>query len=244
MNRPTQLGANRTGVGTAPDRADDVARGSYEGGPSPEGAFRPAYEALVRDYLEEEATIGTMPPPSSLTGVAQTAVDLLQGQRANVLLDKMGERLAFERTGARLYDLLLLKFEVDGSWPNGPTREALSEIRDQEREHFRMMVDCMREVGADPTATTPSADLVAMESLGLQKVVSDPRTTVAQALHAMWVAELTDSAAWELLTDLADEMGRTQLASRFRQAAQVEAEHLRQVQGWLAAHGAEDAGAT
>ena len=65
-----------------------------------------------------------MPPPTSLKGVAKTAVDMLKGSKPTVFIDKLGERAAFERTGTRLYQGALAKFDVLGSWDGGPTRAA------------------------------------------------------------------------------------------------------------------------
>jgi hypothetical protein len=39
-------------------------------------------------------------------------LDILKGESPQILLDKLGERLAFERTGARLYDAFITKCEV------------------------------------------------------------------------------------------------------------------------------------
>ena len=36
-------------------------------------------------------------------------------------MDKIGERLAFERTGTRLYEALVSKHEAFGSFPGGPS---------------------------------------------------------------------------------------------------------------------------
>ncbi|HYF21309.1 MAG TPA: ferritin Dps family protein, partial [Ramlibacter sp.] len=76
-----------------------------------------------------------------------------------MLIDKLGERLAFERTGVRLYEALILKvatatsgLAVDGA--------QLRRIRDEEEAHFRLVGQCLQEIGADPTAMTPCADVI------------------------------------------------------------------------------------
>src|SRR5690606_3410796 len=97
---------------------------------------------------------------------------------------------------------------------------------------------------ADPTAMTPSADLTAVEGMGILKAIADPRTTLPQGLHAILVAEVADKASWELLIELADQLGQAQLVERFRAADQQEAEHVRTVRRWVAAHASAAAGAT
>ena len=60
----------------------------------------------------------------------------------------------------------------------------------------------IQSLGGDPTAQTPAADVTGVEGMGLMQVLTDPKTTVAQALHAILVAEMTDNAAWEELIEL------------------------------------------
>jgi hypothetical protein len=52
----------------------------------------------------------------------------LNGSEEMVLLvDKLGERLAFERSGTRLYETLLSKFDSYGPFEGGPERAELEE---------------------------------------------------------------------------------------------------------------------
>ena len=44
-------------------------------------------------------------------GLARVASDKLQGNQSAVLLDLLGDRIAAERTGIRLYHALLVKLE-------------------------------------------------------------------------------------------------------------------------------------
>ena len=199
--RPTDLGMNQTGVGTAPLQASKTVEGARAGGASPHGDFPTAHAQILHQYREDLLPVGTMPPPSRLRGVASAARDALKGQRTNVLLDKLGERLAFERTSTRLYEGLLSKFHLYGTWPGGPTDSEIVEIRDAEHQHFRMLSEALVMLGSDPTVVTPFADVTLVESLGICSVVADPRTTLAQGLHALLVAELADNAGWELLVD-------------------------------------------
>jgi rubrerythrin len=106
-------------------------------------------------------------------------------------------------------------------------------IHDEEFKHFAMLGEVIMKLGADPTAMTPCADVTAVESVGLMQVVTDPRTNLAQSLHAMLIAELADTAAWELLATLAKELGHAELAARFEEANANEMKHLGMVRMWL-----------
>ncbi len=128
-----------------------------------------------------------------------TLPDPQEGATA-VLMDKLGERLAFERSGTRLYDALLVKCETLG--------------------------------GGDPTQQTPCADVAGVEGMGLMQVLTDPKTTLGQALHAIPVAEMTDNAGWEELITLTEQTGNDDLVKRFAKARDEEREHLEKVRRW------------
>lgn len=61
---------------------------------------------------------------------------------------------------------------------------------------------------------------------------TDPRTTIAQSLHAILVAEMTDNAGWELLIALAEDQNQNALITDFSVALDEERVHLQQVQAW------------
>jgi hypothetical protein len=80
---------------------------------------------------------------------------------------------------------------------------------------------------------TPCANLVGVQSAGLMQAINDPRTSLAQCINTILVAELADECAWEKLIDLAQSSGHDDLAQRFRGALQEEEDHLQQVRAWL-----------
>jgi len=98
--------------------------------------------------------------------------------------------------------------------------------------HFKLAHQCIDTLGGDPTVQTPCADIAGVESVGLVQVLTDPKTTLSQSLHAILVAELTDNAAWDELVVLAREMGDEDMATQFEQAREAEREHLQTVKGW------------
>jgi rubrerythrin len=193
-----------------------------------------AYHALKLEYSREAGPYGSMPPPLTLKGMAKTAVDLVKGDKSTVLIDKIAERLAFERGGTRLYEALLVKFDAGEPDESGPTREELEDIRDDEQRHFGILMKALETLGADPTAMTPGANLVGVMSLGLMQVLNDPRTTLTQGLEAVHVAELTDNDCWDALIDLAADFGKDELVEEFAAARDEEREHLLKVRTWIA----------
>ncbi|HEY8520692.1 MAG TPA: ferritin-like domain-containing protein [Gammaproteobacteria bacterium] len=231
MQEAVEMGTNRTGVarsmcaedmrnGLAP--ADDASRA--------EGAA--AISAAELDFLHEADAVGSVPVPKTVKGATKAVLGKLAGKNPEVLINKLGERLAFERSGARLYDSLITKCEAaQGACPV-PVEE-LKQFREDEVEHFNLLVETLASMGADPTAQTPDADLAGVASAGVLQVVSDPRATIAQALTAMLTAELADNAGWELLAKLAEAYGLDGAAQRFRVALAAEERHLARMRQWL-----------
>lgn len=226
------IGMNRTGIQMSPvdskamtDVDPDLMLGD-EGDDSPMADLR-------APYIIEADTLGSVPLPGTVTGMVSIGLEMLKGQSPQILLDKLGERLAFERTGTRLYDALITKCELMlGDIEISMTIDDLDDIRADEARHFRLVADAIDALGGDPTAQTPSADLCGVESMGLVQVLNDPRTTIAQSLHAIVTAELSDKAGWETLIALVDEHGLNDLVNSFTIALNDEREHLALVQTW------------
>lgn len=230
----SDVGRNRTGIQVSPIDSKEAIEGAKEGLPSSMGSEAGILEVRAL-YAKESDGLGTVPVPATLKGMFKTAKELLKGSKPTVFIDKLGERLGFERTGVRLYEAALLKFDVHGTWDGGPSRDQLEKLHRDEMAHFVLVREALEQLGADPTAVTPCADLISVASKGIPEVLVDPRTNLVQCLDALLVAELTDNAGWELLIELAQGLGQTDLAEQFEQALGVEAEHLLLVRRWLSA---------
>jgi rubrerythrin len=224
------VGMNRTGVQMSP--IDTKAMLADDGSQRGEEGNESALVDVRSPYIAEADGLGSIPLPGTVTGAVTMGVHMLKGDSPQILLDKLGERLAFERTGARLYDALITKCEVMLGGDISMSIEDLQAIRSDEARHFLMLSDAIESLGGDPTSQTPSADLVGVESQGLVQVLNDPRTSLAQSLHAIVTAELSDKAGWETLIALADEHELTDMVNDFTLALNEEREHLALAQTW------------
>jgi len=229
--KPTEIGHNRTGIATSPIGYTNLSEIGADA-PTPDTS---AMYSIRVSYSDEADPVGTMPPPMKLRGLAKDVMARLKGEQATVLLDKLGERLAYERTGVRLYDALLVKLAASHAHDETLTSEALEEIRNDELRHAGMLASALEMLGADPTAVTPCADVMGVAASGFLQVLTDPKTTLTQCLGTILAVELGDLAAWELLIELCDQLGHTELATSFRQAAEEEARHESQVREWVRA---------
>lgn len=228
----SRIGMNRTGLQMSPTLSREMLEIVDEGAADVRGI---EIAETRREYILEADGLGSVPPPTTVKGVLKTGAGLLTGAHLNLFVDKLAERLAFERGGVRLYDAVLAKAKVYGDEFSGATLIDLERIRDQELEHAMLLEDALQTLGADPTAQTPCADLVGVESSGLLQAASDPRTTLAQTLHAALAAELVDGAGWQLLIELAEQAGQTDLVDQFSGALAQESEHLQLIEEWYRA---------
>lgn len=237
MEPNTKMGSNKTGIDMSPILSKEMIEGSKK--LKLDGADGYTNLTLLEQfYLDNDDPLGSVPMPGTVKGVVKSATKMLTGHHPEVFLNKLGERLAFERSGVRIYEQLISKCEHMAANSMDGLKlplEKLQEFHDQEAEHFYLLVECMETLGGDPTAQTPDADASGVAASGLMKVIMDPRTSISQSLEAMLSIELTDNAAWELLIKLAEDMGLGDMADKFRHALQQENVHLETVKQWYEA---------
>lgn len=232
MKEQIRIGTNRTGVQMSPFDAgtaqSPVPPSMMPATPGDDSALADMRAACIAGA----EPLGSVSMPDALNGAFASGI-AATGSQPLLLLDKLGERLAFERTGTRLYDALIAKFEATQDDSTGMTLADLQQIRQDEARHFAIVAEAIESMGGDATSQTPCADLVGVESMGLVQVVADPRTTIAQSLHAILVAELVDQAGWEMLIALAESHRQSALVTDFSVALAEERTHLLRVQRWF-----------
>lgn len=234
MEQNMKLGSNKTGIDMSPIHSKQMISGSesliLDDSHEPENlAFKEQF------YLDNDSSLGSVPMPGTVKGVVKSTIKMLTGHHPEVFINKLGERLAFERTGVRIYEQLIMK--CGHAATNGLPGlkipiEKLEQFHAEEAEHFHMLVQCMEKLGADPTAQTPDANASGVAASGMMKVIVDPRTSISQSLEAMLSIELTDNAEWELLIKLAQDMGLADMANQFQRALDQEIVHLMHVKQW------------
>jgi ferritin-like metal-binding protein YciE len=206
----TGIGRNRTGLQASPQLSkemNDVVQPV-----SAETADASPLNEVRLLYISEADPLGCVP---------------------QAFIDKLAERLAYERGGTRLYDAVIAKFMAHQDELPSASLEEVTEIRNEEASHAALIRTCIEQLGADPTAQTPSADLVGVATAGFLQAAADPRTTLVQTLQVALAAELVDVASWETLIAMAEQMGQDGMAERFRTALDHETEHVAKVRGWF-----------
>lgn len=147
------------------------------------------------------------------------------------LMDKLLERLRFEKSGVELYDLVLE--HVDGELP-GDMLQTLREHRAEEAAHMEMLARHVLDLGGDPGAETPSVRVVEENAERLAAIVRSEKAKPIHRLQCLLDAELEDSVSWDLLVALAREAGSSEMRKDFAQAERREIEHVRDTRRMIA----------
>lgn len=219
---------NRSGVMTSPELSRELIQGAAAGKPTSQGDASALADA-ARTYADANGQLGS--PPQSV----QPATDgnAAKAGAMPVLLDLLGDRLAFERGGTRLYEALIRKAQLSGV--GADIMKDLQHIYSEELEHFSLLQDIVTKIGGDATVQTPAADISGVISHGVMQVVADPRTTFVQCLQAVLSAELTDNDGWQMLTEFFVAQGYKEFAQQCTKALESEQEHLVKVRTWVKA---------
>jgi hypothetical protein len=229
----TQIGRNRTGVQTSPQLTEQMNQVVRPVSAQASAAYASPLNDVRLQYIREADPLGSVPPPATVKGMAKSAIKMLEGERPQAFVDKLAERLAYERAGTRLYDAVIAKFIAHEGELQDASLQELIEIRDEEAAHAALVRTCIEQLGADPTAQTPCADLVGVATSGFIQAVTDPRTTLVQCLQVALAAELVDVASWEVLISMAESVEQDAMVERFRKARDRENEHVAKVRGWF-----------
>jgi ferritin-like metal-binding protein YciE len=224
MRQVSEVGNNRTGIEAHPARTMSMLQGMEEFPPtSQDGAENIA--AVRIEYARDASAVGSV-PPLEIEGAGDALI---------MFVDKLGARIAFERSGVRLYEALLSKHEAYGSFRGGPGKDELELFRNEHFEHFVVLNHVIQALGGDPTAVTPSAALQGMIGGGVTQVITDPRTSLLESLEAMLVAELAEVESWEALVEMARGLGHEELSREFQRALAREQDHLEHMRRWIGA---------
>lgn len=234
MTQVNKMGPNRTGMDTSPIDGKAMVEGAQtltKTTPLP----RKRMADFRRSATDEGGSIGSVPVPGTFKGALSAGKKKIQGHNPELLINKLGQRLAFERAGTRLYDALIMKCNaaMDSATAQIVSIDKLRHFRDEEHEHMLLVGAVISDLGADPTAMTPDANVSALASLGLPKVIGEPRTSVLQCLEAIQVAELTDNAAWADLRELCLTMGLDEIADKFKKPISQEQVHEEVLADWI-----------
>jgi rubrerythrin len=142
------------------------------------------------------------------------------------VVDYLAERLAFERSGVRLYDALLERVREAEEPEVLSLVPLLERQRDEEHEHVTWLQGQLEGLGAGPHPMSARAQLSYEETRGFAHVILETGAPLPHLLHALLAAELVDHAGWDLLVALADEAQDGEAQRELHRRRDEEARHL------------------
>src|SRR5690606_41073172 len=95
MENTVKTGMNRTGMQMAPLQGPTQVKFAAQQGPAPGGPEAALAERVA--YTREAGRVGSVPIPGTGKGLVTTAASKITGNNPEVLIDKLGQRLAYER---------------------------------------------------------------------------------------------------------------------------------------------------
>ena len=142
------------------------------------------------------------------------------------VVDYLAERLAFERSGVRLYEAVLVRVREADEPEVRALAPLLERQRDEEREHVAWLQAQLQGLGAGSHPTSARAQLSQEETRGFAHVILETEAPLPHLLHALLAAELVDHAGWDLLVALADEAQDGEAQRELHRRRDEEARHL------------------
>lgn len=152
---------------------------------------------------------------------------------SEILLDKLGERVVFERTGTRLYEALISKYLDSDDKKSLPDQSRLEQFHQEELKHFEVVSAAIKRIGGELPIIAPATDLGGSLGMGWMLAITDTRTSFLQALEIVLQAELVDHASWELLIELAERQELADIATKFQECLNEKEVHVTTLKQWL-----------
>ena len=124
-------------------------------------------------------------------------MEKLAAKNATKVIDLLNERLAFERSGVKLYDTLLGRLRATEDRTLKAFLGDVKEHREEEKEHEEWLEGQIRALGGDAHAPTERSVLVQAESEGVERVMRRD-DSILHDFHALLTAECIASRGLHL----------------------------------------------
>src|SRR5690554_7258267 len=109
MEKSTQMGRNRTGIDMSPIDSKAMIEGAMN---SPVTQTSQTIRSIERDYIQQSDAVGSVPIPGTIKGALKATMQKVTGNNPEMSINKLGERLAYERTGVRISECFINKCET------------------------------------------------------------------------------------------------------------------------------------
>jgi len=187
---------------------------------------------LLSERLDAELEFDAMLQSVPVGSVSD--IKKVHQHNTELLLHKLGQRLAFERASVRLYEALIFKcLTIGRGGRNIVSIDQLRQFRDEEVEHSLLLKTAIEALGFDPDVCIPDADPNLLSSLQIPKVFTKKDTSILQCLESVQIFATNDNAEWHTLHGLFTNMGLNDLADEFNQALKEDSRQLETISRWI-----------
>src|SRR5690554_491196 len=187
---------------------------------------------LLAERLDAELEFDAMLQSVPVGSVSD--IKKVHQHNTELLLHKLGQRLAFERASVRLYEALIFKcLTIGRGGRNIVSIDQLRQFRDEEVEHSLLLKTAIEALGFDPDVCIPDADPNLLSSLQIPKVFTKKDTSILQCLESVQIFATNDNAEWHTLHGLFTNMGLNDLANEFNQALKEDSRQLETISRWI-----------
>jgi len=168
--------------------------------------------------------------PDGTVGV----INEVHQHNTELLLRKLGQRLAFERASVRLYEALIFKcLALQKGQRKVVSLDQLRQFRDEEVEHSLLLKKAIETLGFDADDWIPEMDSTLLSTLQIPKVFSKKNTTILQCLESVQIFATNDNAEWHTLHGLFTNMGLQDVSEEFNQALEEDSRQLETISRWI-----------
>lgn len=180
------------------------------------------------DEMELEALSKSVPD-----GTVGTIKKVHQ-HNTELLLHKLGQRLAFERASVRLYEALIFKcLALRNGKKSVVSIDKLRQFRDEEVDHSLLLKKAIETLGFEADEWIPDTDSSLLSSLQIPKVFTKKNSNILSCLEAVLIFATNDNAEWHNLHELFTNMGLQDLAEEFNQALEEDSRQLETISRWI-----------
>lgn len=167
---------------------------------------------------------------------AGSSSDISKVQQHNtaLLLNKLAQRLSYERANVRFYEALIFKsLAAEQGVRRIVSVDRLRQFRDEDVEHTVLLKTAIETLGADVDMWLPDAVPSQATQITMSKMLTKTHGDILQCLQSVVVFARNDADEWQMLYRLFSSMGLEKMTETFRQAWEEDQQQLTTLSAWV-----------
>ena len=146
--------------------------------------------------------------------------------KQNIYVQKVADRLAFERGETRLYSLAINRLQNSSKSSHQEIIDLLKVNRQNEENHAALVKEALRSRDPGALESWELFDGVNLAYRGFFETIVNPHSDLPRIIQILFFAKLADHAEWEILIHLAQKVSEEKRMSQFEEALTEELKQL------------------